>query len=155
NTEAALWFSTKEKPDDLLDESDLGLEKIDPAKFKAGAEQEPCDERQTIGDIVLDSAILLESGLLECQVKVPASVQSLTLTVRNINEALPVFSIPVQRVIQGKASVEFDENQIAQIRSAAICALKGSLKSGQDSISNAVALVQLYQLLRESPTHLG
>jgi len=75
--------------------------------------------------------------------------------VRNINETLPVFSIPVRRVIQGKASVELDENQIAQIRSAAICELKGSLKSGQESISNPVALVQLDRLLRETSTHRG
>ena len=64
-------------------------------------------------------------------------------------------SIPVLRIIQGKASVELNENQIAQIRSAAVCELKGSLKNGQATISNPAALVQLYQLLRESPAHQG
>jgi hypothetical protein len=155
NTEAALWLSTKEKPDDLLGESGLGLEKINPVEFKAGAEREPRNEKGTTGDIVLGSAVLGESGLLECELEVSAAVHGLTLRARNINETLPVFSIPVRRVIQGKASVELDENQIAQIRSTAICELKGSLKSGQESISNPVALVQLYQLLRESPAHRG
>jgi hypothetical protein len=155
NTEAALWLSTKEKPEDLLDGSGLGLEKIDPAKFKAGAEQESRNEKRATGEIVLGSAVLVESGLLECELEVPAAVRDLTLRVRNINETLPVFSNPIRRVIQGKASVELDENQIAQIRSTAICELKGSLKNGQESVSNPVALVQLHQLLRESRPYRG
>jgi hypothetical protein len=97
NTEAALWLSTKEKPDDLLDGSGLGLEKIDPAKFKAGAEREPRNEKPVTGEIVLDYAVLVESGLLECELEAPAAVQGLTHRVRNINETLPVFSIPVRR----------------------------------------------------------
>jgi len=155
NTEAALWLSTKEKPDGLLDGSGLGLEKIDPAKFKAGPEQESRNEKRATGEFILGSAVLIESGILECELEAPSAVQGLTLRVRNVNETLPVFSIPVRRVIQGKASVELDENQIAQIRSAAICELKGFLKNGQESVSNPVALVQLYQLLRQGPTHRG
>ena len=95
--------------------------------------------------------MLAENGLLECEVEAPVAVQSLSLRVRNVNEALPVFSIPVRRIVQGKASIELDENQIAQIRGAAICEVKGATKSGQEFVSNPVALVQLYQLLRESP----
>ena len=61
NTEAALWLSTKEKPDDLLDGSGLGW-KIDPAKFKAGPSRSPAREEGRSSEIVLGSAVLVESG---------------------------------------------------------------------------------------------
>jgi hypothetical protein len=155
NTEAALWLSTKEKPQELLDESGFGLEKIAPAEFKAGPEQEPKNAHRPTSVIVLNSAVLAESGVLECEVEIPDSVQGLTLRVRNVNEALPVFSIPIRRVVDGKALAELDENQIAQIRSAAICEIKGSIKGVPEILSDPVALVQLYQLFRERSSHKG
>jgi hypothetical protein len=104
---------------------------------------------------MLGSAVLAESGVLECELEAPDASQRLALRVRNVNEALPVFSLPVRRIVQGKVSVELDENQITQIRGAAICEVKGMVTPGQEAISNPVALVQLYQLLRERPVHRG
>ena len=82
---------------------------------------------------MLGSAVLAESGVLECELEAPDASQRLALRVRNVNEALPVFSLPVGRIVQGKVSVELDENQIMQIRSAAICEVKGAGRAGTGS----------------------
>ncbi len=139
----------------MLGSSGLELERIDPAEFKCGAEQEPRSEKGRSSELMLGSAVLAESGVLECELEAPDASQRLSLRVRNVNEALPVFPLPVRRIVQGKMSVELDENQITQIRGAAICEVKGIVTPGQEAISNPVALVQLYQLLRERPVHRG
>ncbi len=155
NTEAALWVSTEENADTLLGSCELELEIIDPVGFKGAAEQEPRNESARSRQLTLGSAVLHESGALDCELEATGSIVSLSLRVRNVNEELPVLSLLVRRTIPGKVSIELNENQIAQIRGAAICEVKGVLPPGREVISNAVALVQLYQLLRDRPVRIG
>jgi hypothetical protein len=51
--------------------------------------------------------------------------------------------------------IDLSESQIAQIRAAAICEVKGTNQEGAEVLSNPMALVQLYQLLRERTAHGG
>jgi hypothetical protein len=154
NTEAALLLKTKESADDLLKGSPLVLKRIDPRKFEAGQEDEPAGV-STPGAIALHSAVLGGDGRLECEVLVSDEVDTLTLRVRNFNEALPVLSAPVRRKGSSSISLELSETQIEQIRVAAVCEIKGTDKRGQEVVSNSIALVQLYHLLRERPNAHG
>ncbi|CAN5508915.1 hypothetical protein BH10PSE11_BH10PSE11_13790 [soil metagenome] len=155
NTEAAFWVQTRGRPDDLFKSSGLGLERISPADFKSGADQEPKNESKPKSELILGSAVLAESGMLLCEIEAPKSARDLALRIRNVNELLPVLSVPIRRSAESNFSVELDENQIAQIRSTAICEIKCIASSGSELVSNPVALVQLYQLLRERQAHHG
>jgi hypothetical protein len=105
--------------------------------------------------VVLTSAILGENGSLECEFEAPETVQGLTLRVRNFNETLPVLSLLMHGTHRGTSRLELDENQIGQIRGAAICEIKGTGEGGREVLSNPAALVQLYHLLRERPAQGG
>jgi hypothetical protein len=155
NSEAALWINSKERADALLENENLPLEDLDPSNFEAGTEQEPKNEESPNRDLTLVSVILGETGVLECAFETAHTIQSLTLRIRNYNEALAVLSIPMHGTSRGSALLELDENQIGQIRGAAVCEIKGTGKAGQDVLSNPVALIQLYHLLRERPAHGG
>lgn len=153
NTEAAVWVNTKERPDELFRDSGLDLKIINPVDFTSGADQEPKNDRRPMGELRLGSAVLAENGVLECEFEAPDSSSELSLSVKNVNEPLPLFSVPVRRIINGKVSLEIDENKIVQIRSAAICEIKGVVNDSSQIVSNPVALVQLHQLFRERQTH--
>ncbi|HMK79205.1 MAG TPA: hypothetical protein VK438_06120 [Xanthobacteraceae bacterium] len=154
NTEAAIWVNTKEKAQDLLEGSGLKLETIDPREFKAG----PHDEfapAATPTEMLLDSAVLRNDGRLDCELRVPDTVRELTVTIQNFNEPHPVIHLPIRPRAPGKFVLELAENQISQIRAAAVCQVRGVAPSGQAVTSNRTAVVQLYQLLRERPAAHG
>jgi hypothetical protein len=151
NTEAALWIHTKERSDLLLRECGFETKKIHPSDFTSSEEQEPRSEEAIAGAMALVSAVLSETGTLECELESPFVARGLSVRVRNANEAFPVFSIPVRGLPKGKVGVHLDEIQIAQIRGAAVCELSGFGANGEAAVSNPVALVQLFQLLRERP----
>ena len=67
NTEAILWFRTRNTSDELLEHGPFNLRKIDPKTFKAGNEQEPRNEISRMGSPALDSALLEPDGTLDCQ----------------------------------------------------------------------------------------
>jgi hypothetical protein len=75
--------------------------------------------------------------------------------VRNFNEPAPVLSLPLNFDDKGFASFALDESQMAQLRGAALCQLKGISAKGHDELSNQVALAQLHQLLKERGSHSG
>ena len=151
NTEAALWLKSKEGPKALLEDAGLRLREVEPSEFEAGAEQEPRNGRAPDRDINLYSALLTEQGALECEVELSARMRGMTLRVRNCNELYPVLSLPVRGAGRSALSLDLDENQVAQIRGAAICEIKGTTENGRETISNGVALIQLYHLLKKRP----
>lgn len=155
NTEASLLLKTKESADDLLKGSSLALKRIDPRKFEAGQDDEPIG-REVSGAITLHSAVVDRHGRLECEVEFSDEADALALRVRNFNEVLPVLSVPIRRKASKSIALELSETQLEQIRVAAVCEIKGTGKQGQEVVSNCVALVQLYHLLRERPnSHAG
>lgn len=154
NTESAIWVHTKEKPSEVLRGSGIKFKQIKPAEFSAGDGGEPQNLRKNESGIVLRSAVLEESGRLELEVDLPSDLKGGTLRIRNINEALPIFSIPMRQASGKTAILDLDDNQISQIRSAAVCEVKG-VQRGEEIVSNSAALVQLYQLLRERTGSTG
>jgi hypothetical protein len=155
NTETVLWFQGKERPEVLLEHSDLTIENIAANEFVAGAGSEPKNDNGSSNVLFLGSAVLQEDGQLDCELEVPESIQSLTLRIRNSNESLPVFAIPTPRPAKGKVSIKLDEDRIVQIRVAAICDFRATFKNGQIVDSNPAALVQVYQILRDRQTYIG
>ena len=80
-------------------------------------------------------------------------MRQLTVRVKNFNESQPFLSLQMGSSA-GRARLELSENQIAQIRGAALCELKG-MQSGREVMSNKVALVQLHELLKEHEPETG
>ncbi|MGY2915784.1 hypothetical protein [Bradyrhizobium sp. USDA 3262] len=154
NTEAGFLLETKEGAEFLLKESGLKLKRLDPRKFQAGHDDEPASVSQPRA-LVLHSAVLDDNGLLVCEVNVASGIDALTLRVRNYNEPLPMLSAPLRRQKGDTVSLELSETQIEQIRVAAVCDIKGISGSGTEVLSNGVALVQVYHLLRERPGSHG
>jgi hypothetical protein len=149
NTESALWLRSQERADAVFEDAGLRLKQINPTDFEAGTEQEPGNGGARDWELYLGSAVLSGEGALNCEAEIPVSIKGLTLRVRNYNESLAVLSIPVRGESCSTISLELDENQMAQLRGAAVCELKGTNPAGADVVSNPVALVQLYHLLKE------
>ncbi len=154
NTESVLWFSSEETAETLFKDDALTIEAIDPAKFEAGPGEEPNNEYDRTAPVLeLESATLNQDGSLELGFEAPASVCELTVRIKNFNESQPFLSLHVGSSA-GRARLELSENQIAQIRGAALCELKG-MQSGREVTSNKAALVQLHELLKEHEPATG
>jgi hypothetical protein len=149
NTEAALWFSTKESIDALFQDESLTIEPLDPAKFEAGPGTEPNNQNApAASDLVLGSATLQKDGSLDLTFDASANIQDLTVRITNFNEVQPFLSLRLGHAATGRSRIDLKEDQVTQIGGAAICKLKGT-HNGRDVLSNRVALVQLRELLRE------
>jgi hypothetical protein len=153
NSEAAIWFKSKEHADALFEDEQITLEEMQPADFEAGTEQEPANE-QVAYELRLHSAILSEQGVLECTFDANSTMRDTALRIRNFNETHPALSFPILRA-DGKVRIDLSESQIGQIRAAAICEVRGTNQQEAEVLSNPMALVQLYQLLRERTAHGG
>ncbi|MGY2909201.1 hypothetical protein [Bradyrhizobium sp. URHC0002] len=153
NSEAAIWFKSKQHADALLEDDQIAFEEVQPADFEAGTEQEPANE-QVAYELRLHSATLSEQGVLECAFDSTGGIRATALRIRNFNETHPALSFPILRP-DGRVRIELSESQIAQIRAAAICEVKGTNQHEAEVFSNPMALVQLYQLLRERTAHGG
>lgn len=153
NSEAAIWFKSKERAETLLEGDQITFEEVEPAEFEGGTEQEPTNDQSSY-ELRLHSALLSEQGVLECTFDTNKAIRDPALRIRNFNEADPALSFPILRP-DGKIRVELSESQIAQIRAAAICEMKGKNEKGAEIVSNPTALVQLDRLLRERSAHGG
>jgi HKD family nuclease len=155
NTEAALWFSTKESIDALFRDESLTIELLAPAKFEAGPGSEPNNQNAPrASDLVLGSTTLQKDGSLDLTFDVSPNVQNLTVRITNFNEAQPFLSLRLGRTATGRSRIDLKEDQVTQIGGAAICELKGT-QNGREVLSNRVALVQLHELLREHSPGAG
>jgi HKD family nuclease len=149
NTEAVLWFSTKDSIDALVKDESLTIEPLDPAEFEAGPGTEPNNQdAHAIPDLAFGSATLQKDGTLDLIFDAPTGIHDLTVRVTNFNEARPLLSLRLGRAAAGTSRVDLKDEQVAQIGGAAICELKGE-QNGREVLSNRVALVQLQELLRE------
>jgi hypothetical protein len=149
NTEAALWFSTKESIDALIKDDSLTIQPLDPRKFEAGPGTEPNNQNMpAASDIVLGSATLQADNTLDLSFDVAASIRDVSVRITNFNEAQPFLSLRLGQMSAGRSRIDLKEEQVAQIGGAALCELKGT-QGGRALVSNRVALVQLHELLRE------
>jgi HKD family nuclease len=150
NTEASLWFSTEEQSGAIFESDSLTIRELNPIDFVPGTDEEPknLEVKVVADDLSLSSVTLHEDGAIALSFDVAQSVEHVTLRIRNFNEELPVLSLPIHNLQGGKERITLDENQVGQIRGAAICELKGR-GEGKDKHSNAVVLVQLNHLLRD------
>jgi HKD family nuclease len=155
NMETVLWFQTKEGADTIFNDGPFELKKIVPEQFVAGKEQEPRNDSTPPGSLTLHVALLGTEGTLDCQANGLEYIRNISLRVRNFNEPTPVLSFPLKFDAKGFASIPLDESQMAQLRGAALCQLKGINAKGHDELSNEVALAQLHQLLKERGSRSG
>jgi hypothetical protein len=154
NTEAVLWFATEEPIEHILT-NDLTIEPIDPLKFERGAGDEPANPDGThAADLHIASAILNTAGALELSFEASPGVRDVALRIRNVEEPSHFLSLRVRQPSTGSATFQLEDAQIAQIRGAAICELKG-VREDREIQSNRIALVQLNQLLKERTASSG
>jgi len=149
NTEAVLWFATEDGTSTFLDTGPFKLKKIDPKSFRPGKEQEPRNDSAGAAGPTLDAAILEKAGQLVCQASAIGHMRNIVVRIRNFNEVAPVLALPVSFDGNGRSFCALEEDQIAQLRGTALCQLKGIDETGQEIISNEMAVVQLQQLLKE------
>lgn len=148
NTEAVLYFSTKDIMPDALASEGLDADVIDPDKFESGEGSEPTNDQEPADALLhLESVTLQKNGTAEILCSVSKEVSNVVLRIRNFNENQPFLSLRLSRPTEASLHLDLDENQISQINGAAICELKGTAARAE-IISNAVALVQLNQILK-------
>ena len=82
NTEAALWFSTKEPIDVLVTDETLDIELLDPRKFEAGLGNEPKNEITEVTS-GLGLATLQRDNTLDLTVDAAANIQDLFVRITN------------------------------------------------------------------------
>jgi hypothetical protein len=148
NTESGLWFSTPEPATAIVNEDAFSIAPIDPDEFEPGVNDEPRNNDPVLRKLSITSATLQEGGQIEIEYDATEDIQDLSFRVTNANEALPALSLPVRGIRPGKERIELDGDQLSQIRTAAVCELKGDV-GGKQEISNRVALVQLPHVLRD------
>jgi hypothetical protein len=106
NTEAALWFSTKESIDALLQDQSLTIERINPAKFEAGPGTEPNNQNaRAASDLVLGSATLQEDSTLDVTFDASPAIRDLTVRIKNFNEAQPFLSLRLGHAASGRSRI--------------------------------------------------
>src|SRR5262249_42279153 len=120
NTEAALWFSTKEPIDVLVKDKSLDIGLLDPKKFEAGPGTEPNNlNGQLASDLVLGSATLQTDGTVDLAFDAAANVQDVAVRITNFNEARPFLSLRLVQSTAGQSRIDLKEEQVAQIGGAA------------------------------------
>jgi hypothetical protein len=85
NSEAAIWFRSKENVDALFDNDQITFEEMAPTDFEAGAAQEH-DVEPLACEVRLNSAILSEQGELECTFDTAKALRDTALRIRNFND---------------------------------------------------------------------
>ena len=92
NTEAALWFSTKEFIDALIKDESLTIQPLDPANSRQGQGRNQTITYPAAPTLALGSATLQANSTLDLRFNVPANIRDFRLRITNFNEvaALPV-----------------------------------------------------------------
>lgn len=149
NTEACLWFATKEAPAFALDGPDLSFRQIPPLDFVPGTDQEPEVAKAVGGSgLRLEAVTLHEDGNISLALKAPGDFRKGVLRLQHPSEPDPFLVLPLQGLAGGAARISLSEEQQSLMRSVVLCDVRGSVE-GQIVCSNPVAMAQLGHFARE------
>jgi hypothetical protein len=147
NSEACLWFATKQNPAGALKQDDLKFSKIAPEKFIAAAIDEPAPPANEMHELKLQSIVLTEDGQLLGTSSVPIEVADLALRIFKRGETLPTLSWNLGAV-KDDFALTLKEDDQAKFDSPAVGQLR-ALIDGREVKSQLCSVKQLARLLRE------
>lgn len=151
NVEVALWFTTDESPEAMLFDSEVAIRPADLEHFEPGYESEPKPGSHLgSGGPVLSGAVLADGFAVELDYSVPANLafDKVFLRIRNAGDTVPVLSAQVAVQTAGQGKVKMTEDQVDEIRRAALCELVFHRRGHTIAVSNSVWLVHLPELRR-------
>lgn len=147
NSEACLWFATKQTAAQALKQDELTFARIDPEDFEATAIEEPTPPADEAHGLKLQSLILTDEGQLLATAAIPAQVADITLRIFKRDEVLPTFSWKIDSTKTDIALSLKDDDQ-AKFDRPAVGQLQGVI-DGCEVKSPLCSVKQLPQLLRD------
>lgn len=147
NSEACLWFATKQSPAGALKQDDLKFARIAPEKFIAAAIDEPAPPAQEAHGLKLHSIVLTEEGQILATSAIPAEVSDVALRIFKRGETLPTLSwnLGAEKAeflltLKDDDQSRFDRPAVGQLR---------ALLDGREVKSQLCSVKQLPRLLRD------
>ena len=147
NSEACLWFATKQTAARALKQNELTFARIDAEDFEEAAIEEPTPPADEAHGLKLNSLVLTEEGQLLTAATIPPLVTDLTLRIFKRDETLPTFSWKIDREIADITLSLKDDDQ-AKFDRPAVGQLQGVI-DGLDVKSQLCSIKQLSRLLRD------
>lgn len=147
NSEACLWFATKQNAAGALKQDDLKFAQVAPEKFIAARIDEPAPASQVTHGLKLHSIVLTEEGQLLVTSAIPTDVADLTLRLFRRGETLPTLSwnlgaekFDFALTLKDDDQSKFDRPAVGQLR---------ALINGSEVTSPLCSVKQLPRLLRD------
>ncbi|MBK9011099.1 hypothetical protein [Novosphingobium sp.] len=147
NSEACLWFATKQNAAGALKQDDLKFAKIEPERFMSVAIAEPAPPVQEPHGLKLQSLVLTEEGQLLATSAIPADATDLSLRIFKRGDTLPTLSwnLGVEKAdfvlaLKDDDQAKFDQPAVGQLR---------AMLYGCEVKSQLCSVKQLPRLLRD------
>jgi hypothetical protein len=147
NSEACLWFETKQTAAQALNQEELIFAPIDPTDFAAVAIDEPTQLTDEAHALKLHSLVLTDEGQLLGSTAIPAQVANLTLRIFKRDETLPTFSWNIDPV-KTDFTLSLKDDDKPKFDRPAVGQLEGVI-DGRPVKSPLCSVKQLPQLLRD------
>ena len=147
NSEACLWFSTKQNPAMALKQDELSFALIDPENFESGAIEEPTTKVNQSCGLELKSLVLTDEGDLLVAATIPAKTDDITLRIFKRAESLPTFSWKIDPA-KTEFTLSLKDDDQAKFDQPAVGQLQGMI-DGHEVKSSLCSVKQLPRLLRD------
>lgn len=147
NSEACLWFATKQTAAQALKQEELTFARIDPEDFEAAPIEEPTPQADETYGLKLHSLILTDEGQLLATASIPLQVADITLRIFKRDEALPTFSWKIDPA-KTDITLSLKDDDQAKFDRPAVGQLQGVI-DGYDVKSPLCSVKQLPRLLRD------
>jgi HKD family nuclease len=147
NSEACLWFTTKQTAAQALKQDDLTFAPIDPEDFEVAAIDEPAPPAEEAHGLKLHSLVLTDEGQLLAAAALPAQIAGLTLRIFKRDETLPTFSWKIDPA-KTDITLSLNDDDQAKFDRPAVGQLQGVI-DGRKVKSLLCSVKQLPRLLRD------
>jgi hypothetical protein len=147
NSEACLWFATRQTASKALKQDELIFAPIDPADFESAAIDEPTRPVDGAHGLKLQSLILTDDGQLLASVDVPGQVDEAKLRIFKKDETLPTFSWKIDPT-RTEIALSLKDDDLTKFDRPAVGQLQGVI-DGQEVTSALCSVQQLARLLRD------
>lgn len=147
NSEACLWFVTKQPYMKALKQDELLFAPIAPDDFVSAPIDEPEAPSDEPSGLSLSSLVLTEDGKLLVGATIPATMNDLTLRIIKRGDVLPTFSWRIDGSGRDIA-LALKEDDLAKFDRPAVGQLRGIVE-GDEATSQLCSVTQLARLLRD------
>lgn len=147
NSEACLWFATKQSAAKALQHDQLKFVHLAPEEFKVVAIKEPAPAADQPYGLKLSSVVLTEEGQILACADIPEQATDVKLRIFKRHETLPTFSWSIASSATD-ISLALSDDDAAKFDRPAIGLLQGMLE-GREITSHPCSVNQLPRLLRD------